>query len=73
MTGLYFFDEFAPELVKSLKFSNRGELEITDLNNIYINNNKLNLITLDKNFTWMDAGTPRYVIISFNVCISYTK
>lgn len=58
VTGLYFFDEFAPELVKSLKFSNRGELEITDLNNIYINNNKLNLITLDKNFTWMDAGTP---------------
>ncbi len=62
VTGLYFFDEFATQHVKKLKISSRGELEITDLNNIYLQKKKLNLINLDKNFTWMDAGTPETLL-----------
>jgi len=57
VTGLYFFDKKAPEIAKKLIPSERGELEITDLNKVYLNNKELKCIKLDKNFTWLDSGT----------------
>ena len=57
VTGLYFYDRDAPEYAKTLKPSKRGELEITDLNKIYLEKNKLNLQILNRGYMWMDAGT----------------
>lgn len=57
VTGLYFYDERAPEFASSLKPSKRGELEITDLNRKYIENNLLENFTMGRGFNWFDAGT----------------
>ena len=57
VTGLYCYDKYVTSYAKDLKPSDRGELEITELNNIYIENNKLNAEFLDNNFTWLDVGT----------------
>jgi len=55
--GLYFYDQQAIDLAKSLKPSNRGELEITDLHRLYLEQGQLNVEVLDKSHTWLDAGT----------------
>ncbi len=55
--GLYFYDNQAVELAKSLMPSTRGELEITDLHNLYLSNNQLNVEVLDSTKTWLDTGT----------------
>ena len=57
VTGLYFYDNNAVEYVKLQKPSKRGELEITDLNNIYLKNNKVTVEVLGRGFTWLDTGT----------------
>jgi len=55
--GLYFYDAHVVKYAKSLKPSLRGELEITDLNNLYLQAGKLTITPLGRGFTWLDAGT----------------
>ena len=74
VTGLYLYDSKAPDLCKKLKPSKRGELEITDLNNIYFNNGELSNVKLDKSFLWLDSGTHDSLIQASNlVCEAQKK
>lgn len=57
VTGLYFYDNRVVNFAKKLKPSSRGELEITDLNRMYLEEGDLEVVTLGRGFAWMDAGT----------------
>ncbi len=60
--GLYFYDGEAPTLAKMLKPSARGELEITDLNRLYLQRDKLQVRRMPRGFAWLDTGTPRSLL-----------
>jgi glucose-1-phosphate thymidylyltransferase len=57
VTGLYFYDSSVTKYAKELSPSDRNELEITDINNIYLKQKKLKIVKLGRGFTWLDTGT----------------
>ena len=69
VTGLYFYDKEVCQYAKELTPSKRGELEITDLNKIYLKKNNLNVITLGRGYAWLDTGT----VDSLNEAAEFVK
>ena len=62
--GLYFYDHQVMEIAKNLKPSRRGELEITDVNLEYLRRGQLRVVPLERNFTWLDAGTADSLLVA---------
>ena len=69
VVGLYFYDNDVVKYAKNLKLSKRGEYEITDLNKIYLKNNKLDCEVFGRGFAWLDTGT----IASLNDAANYVR
>ena len=73
VTGLYFYDNRAVCYAKTLKPSARGELEITDLNRMYLDNGELNVVLLGQGFTWLDTGTHESLVEATNFVMTMEK
>ena len=73
VTGLYFYDNRAVDYAKSLKPSARGELEITDLNRMYLDRGELNVVLLGQGFTWLDTGTHESLVEATNFVMTMEK
>jgi glucose-1-phosphate thymidylyltransferase len=69
VTGLYFYDNAVVDIAKSLPPSDRGEIEVTDINKYYLVNGKLEVVSLDRGTAWLDTGT----FVSMNQAAQYVQ
>jgi glucose-1-phosphate thymidylyltransferase len=73
VTGLYFYDKDVCDIAATLKPSARGELEITDLNNVYLQRGKLTVELFGRGFAWLDTGTPDSLLEASNFIATVEK
>lgn len=71
--GLYFYDSDVTQIAKSIRPSARGELEITAVNNVYLAEKRLHVVKLEKDFTWLDAGSAQSLLRAANTISAIQK
>ncbi|MBM4128111.1 MAG: glucose-1-phosphate thymidylyltransferase RfbA [Nitrospira sp.] len=72
VTGLYFYDEHAPSYAKQITPSHRGELEITDLNKVYLEKEQLCVERMSRGYAWLDTGTHESLVEAHGFCPDFT-